>query len=577
MFGERTILRKTLSLCPHCCADAIAAVGHGESPTVLRDHAGMIEAQIVESGGQVFMRKSCNHHGEFEDLVASDAVFHNRMENLALSPEREYRPHEPVHDHGVMSVEYGTGTFIIFDLTNRCNMKCDPCYMDANAGQDVHELSLQDIRSILDRAAAVQNRREVNFLFSGGEPTLSPHFLETLAYARQLGFRRLYVATNGIRFALEQGFAAEAKQAGLHGVFLQIDGTTDEANAHRGIRNFMDVKMAALEHVRGAGLQVTLQTAVINGVNTDQLGPLVQFAVQHGLFGVIFQPIMFAGRDRSVTPEVRHARRYTLSHLAHDLADQVSWDWRPLRDWFPASAFSMLGYLSDRLRGSSTSMVCTAAPNSGIGSPLIVNVRTGVVVALASLFDIEGFLGDVHQMIDQNLEGFRLMSAVQTAIDSRFDSGMAPADFSRADLYQLHEQSMARVNSSIEGWAERAYESGPWRLFVVLGVWFQDLFNLDLRSIRSSTTVVATEEGEIPFCAYNSVGWREAVERMHRTATLTEWHHQHGRHEIFAGGKLVPIDEPAGVFGQVSGKRILAHSDRSELTTTPPVGGICRR
>jgi uncharacterized radical SAM superfamily Fe-S cluster-containing enzyme len=195
-------------------------------------------------------------------------------------------------------------------------------------------------------------------------------------------------------------------------------------------------------------------------------------------------------------------------------------------------------------------MVCTAAPNSGVGSPLIVNAKTGAVAPLASFFDVEGFLGDVREMIDQNLDGFRLIAAVQTAIDSRFDSAAAPANFTREDLYQLHEQSMARVNSSIEGWAERTYESGDWRLFVVLGIWFQDLFNFDLRSVQTSTTVVATEEGEISFCAYNSAGWREAVERIHRTATLTDWHEQHGRHSIFAGGKLVPITSLVGPRSQ---------------------------
>ena len=541
MFEPATILRTTLSLCPQCGAEATSAVANGNTPAVLRDHAGVVEAQIVESSGQIFMRKRCDRHGEFEDLLASDAAFHKRMEKLAVSPEREYRPHEPVHDHGIMSVRYGTGTFIIFDLTNRCNMKCEPCFMDANAGQDVHELSLHDIQSILDRAAAVHNRREVNFLFSGGEPTLSPHFLEAIAYAQKLGFKRLYAATNGIRFAQESDFAMKAKRAGLHGVFLQIDGTTDQTNAHRGIQNFIDVKMAALEHVRAAGLQVTLQTAVINGLNTHQVGALLEFALERGLFGLIFQPIMFAGRDGSVSPEVRHARRYTLSHLAHDLADQVSWDWQPMRDWFPASGFAMLGYLADRLRGSHTSMVCTAAPNSGVGSPLVINAKTGAVAPLASFFDVEGFLDDVRRILAQNVEGFDLIAAVHTAIDSRFDSAAAPPNFTRADLYHLHEQSMARVNSSIEGWTERAYESGEWRLFIVLGMWFQDLFNFDFRSIEASTTVVATQEGEIPFCAYNSAGWREAVEQIHRTATLSEWHSQHGRHVIFTGGKLVPV------------------------------------
>ena len=546
MFEPATTLRKTLSLCPQCSIETIATIAHADLPAALRDPAGVVEAHIVESGGQIFMRKHCSRHGEFEDLLASDAAFYKRMEKLAVSPEREYRPDEPVHNHGIMSVQYGTGTFIIFDLTNRCNMKCEPCFMDANAGRDVHELSLQDIQAILERAAAVQNRREVNFLFSGGEPTLAPHFIQAIVYARQLGFKRLYVATNGIRFAQEPDFATKAKQAGLHGVFLQIDGTTDESNAHRGVQNFMEVKGAALEHVLAAGLQVTLQTAVINGLNAEQVGPLVQLAIERGLFGVLFQPIMFAGRDRLASDEARHARRYTLSHLAHDLATQVRWDWKPLRDWFPASTIAMFGYLADRLRGNQTSMVCTATPSSGVGSPLIIHAKTRAVAPLASFFDVEGFLGDVRCIIDQRSDGFELMAAVQTAIDVRFDSAAAPANFTRGDLYQLLEQFIARVNSSIEGWAERTYESAEWRLFIVTGMWFQDIFNFDLRSIEASTTVVATQEGEICFSAYNSAGWREAVEGIHRTATLSQWHHQHGRHPIFTGGKLVPLRSLVG-------------------------------
>jgi len=51
-----------------------------------------------------------------------------------------------------------------------------------------------------------------------------------------------------------------------------------------------------------------------------------------------------------------------------------------------------------------------------------------------------------------------------------------------------------------------------------------------------------TQEGEISFCAYNTgVGWRKIIEKMHMTATLTRWYEEHGRHEIFAGGKHVPL------------------------------------
>ena len=77
-------------------------------------------------------------------------------------------------------------------------------------------------------------------------------------------------------------------------------------------------------------------------------------------------------------------------------------------------------------------------------------------------------------------------------------------------------------------------------------MWFQDLFNYDFRRTEQCIIPYATQEGEIRFCAYNTgVGWRNIIEKMHMTATLTKWYEEHGRHEIFAGGKKVNMDEPA--------------------------------
>ena len=75
-------------------------------------------------------------------------------------------------------------------------------------------------------------------------------------------------------------------------------------------------------------------------------------------------------------------------------------------------------------------------------------------------------------------------------------------------------------------------------------MWFQDLFNYDFRRTEQCIIPYATQEGEISFCAYNTgVGWRNIIEKMHMTATLTKWYEEHGRHEIFAGGKKVNMDD----------------------------------
>jgi hypothetical protein len=75
-------------------------------------------------------------------------------------------------------------------------------------------------------------------------------------------------------------------------------------------------------------------------------------------------------------------------------------------------------------------------------------------------------------------------------------------------------------------------------------MWFQDLFNYDFRRTEQCIIPYATQEGEISFCAYNTgVGWRNIIEKMHMTSTLTKWYEEHGRHEIFAGGKKVGLEK----------------------------------
>jgi hypothetical protein len=77
-------------------------------------------------------------------------------------------------------------------------------------------------------------------------------------------------------------------------------------------------------------------------------------------------------------------------------------------------------------------------------------------------------------------------------------------------------------------------------------MWFQDLFNYDFRRTEQCIIPYATQEGEISFCAYNTgVGWRNIIEKMHMTSTLTKWYEEHGRHEIFAGGKKVGLEKEA--------------------------------
>src|SRR5260370_7991757 len=75
-------------------------------------------------------------------------------------------------------------------------------------------------------------------------------------------------------------------------------------------------------------------------------------------------------------------------------------------------------------------------------------------------------------------------------------------------------------------------------------MWFQDLFNYDFRRTEMCIMPYGTQEGEISFCAYNTgIGWRNIIEHMHQNATVAKWYEEHGRHEIFAGGKEAQLSD----------------------------------
>jgi len=539
--------RRTLSLCPDCNREAVEAVTRGEvSLTDFRDRPGIIDAQIIEEAERILMRKACEKHGPFEDVLSNHPAFFKRIESLGFGKDFNCAGDEMVHNHGANSIKTGRGTYLIVDLTNRCNMFCSPCYMDANAASYVHELDMQDVTALFERAKSFKPQREINVLFSGGEATLSPIFLDAVQHAKSVGFHRLHVATNGIRFAQEEDFAVRARAAGLHGVYLQFDGVSEEKNRHRGIGNYMEVKRRALDNIAAAGMKTTLQVTVENGLNNDGVGDIIRFVADDidKIHGIIFQPVMFCGRDEDISADERYARRYPVSQIAYDLQAQTSFGWEPMRDWFPVSVYAVFANLCDVLHPEAAlgSLFCDIHPNQGIFSPILINSRTREIVPVAKFFDVQQFLHDVLDITDLGRGPAITKAMVALSAVRNFNRTNAPADFGLDQLRRLLSHCFYRVAGSDRSWSERAYSYvGSWKLVMITPMSFQDLYNYDLATMSDSKTPVATQEGEITFCAYNGGRWRKIVEHLHQTASLPEWKRMHGRQPIYAKGKEVDL------------------------------------
>ena len=319
--------RSTDSLCPKCVPEIRQQILDGNLPheVLMNEKVGEIKATIVERDGKILMVKDCPKHGHFEDFMSIDTEFTKHLEDVF--PGRDIRAHndEKLHHHGSSTVKYGRGAVLTVDLTNRCNMMCDPCFMDANQVGFVHELTWEEIKTVLDNAITLKPKRQMSVQFSGGEPTLSPYFLDAVRYARKVGFNSVQAATNGIEFAKSFEFAQQAVEAGMRYAYLQFDGIGNAANDHRAVGNLFDVKLKAIDNLHRAGCEIVPVITIINGINNEQVGKIIQFALDNPkkISFLSYQPVSFTGRDEAITDERRIAQRYTLAHLAHDVKNQT--------------------------------------------------------------------------------------------------------------------------------------------------------------------------------------------------------------------------------------------------------------
>ncbi len=539
--------RTTDSLCPKCVIEARKKILDGEEDyrILIKEKVGEIKATILERDGQVWMVKECPKHGKFEDMMAVDKNFLAHIESVYPGRDIDAHNDDSLHNHGSSTIKYGRGAVLTVDLTNRCNMMCDPCFMDANQVGFVHELSWEEIKEILDNAVTIKPRRQMSVQFSGGEPTLSPYFFDAIAYSRKVGFNSVQAATNGIEFAKDKSFARRAYEAGLRYVYLQFDGIGNDANSHRKIGNLFDVKLRAINNLHDAGVDIVLVTTLVNTINNDQVGPIIQFAMDNPkkISFISFQPVSFTGRDEEVTDERRLRQRYTLSHMALDVKEQLGIS-EPIRDWFPISAMAAFSDFADLAHGPHADwghLSCGCHPNCGVGTAFMINKETKERAMVPEFINVPRLLKDTQKVTDA-ARGRKFSNFMMgLALLKNYNPFKSPASLRLIDILKKFDKTMGATGADYGRGLERRKD--PWNFLFVAGMWFQDLFNYDFRRTEMCIIPYGTQEGEISFCAYNTgVGWRNIIEKMHMNATVAKWYKEYGRHAVYANNKPLELD-----------------------------------
>jgi uncharacterized radical SAM superfamily Fe-S cluster-containing enzyme len=276
-----------------------------------------LPAQRIAAGEEILLVKSCPEHGEFRTPVWRGNPRFDQWDRpkIPVQPpllSKEIEKGCPF-DCGLCPDHRQRSCTVIVEVTQRCDLACPVCYAAAPCTQP--DPSQEAIAGLFRKA--LQAGPGCNIQLSGGEPTMRDDLPAIVGLGRELGLKFIQINTNGLRLGRDRAFVKALKAAGLASVFLQYDGTEDAIYRRLRGRSLTQAKRAAIEACAEHGIGVVLVPTLVPGVNTDNIGAILQTALSWvpAVRGVHFQPVSYFGRypeapdaaARITLPEVMRA------------------------------------------------------------------------------------------------------------------------------------------------------------------------------------------------------------------------------------------------------------------------------
>ncbi len=483
----------------------------------------VVDATLYKEDCQVLMQKSCGEHGDFTELISSDAEFFLKMRRTHYErPSGVENPNCQNASHcpdgcGLCEQHLSTPAMVNIDLTNRCNQNCPICFASSNATGRICELTLEQVKKMLNAARSIRPHPASCLQYVGGEPTIHPNFLEAVRMAKPMGFAQIQVASNGVRFAQSPEFAQAAAEAGVDVVYLQFDGLSDEIYVQTRGRRLVETKLRAVENIGKAGIRVALVPTIVKGVNDHHLGDILRFAVENVevITTISWQPVAITGR---IDESKRREMRFTMADLARCLQEQTGLlDMQ--RDWYPFSVVAPFVRLMEVVKDEPQLRV-SCHPHCGCATYLIVDKQRNKSTPLPAFVDIEPTMQTLDKAATRienhpwlkNISVMRAMKSMRRHFhEDRAPEGWGFDHFLEFIRYFVEFSDITRDK-------ERYFSdlrSGRYGVLLLASMHFQDSYNYELDRSRHCVILYAAPNGRLyPFCTWNSGPChRYAVER----------------------------------------------------------------
>ena len=458
----------------------------------------VIDGQIYLRDDKVFLRKRCPEHGSFEALIFGDAQLYTDIArfNKPGTPPRRYAT--PVrdgcpYDCGLCSDHQQHSCLGVIEVTNACNLDCPLCFASAGTNHKhddtTFELTYAQVEAMLEAYIACEGSPEV-LQFSGGEPTLHPRILDFIALAQRKGIQYVMLNTNGIRIARDDRFLEGLARLKPH-IYLQFDGFEPGTNRIlRGKEDLIHEKLRALERLAAVDVRVVLVAVIERDVNEHEVGRILEFGLRHpAVFGINFHCAFHSGRHPPVDP----LRRITIPDVVAELEAQ-SGGLLTLKDFVPVPCCMPVCHFVTYtlLQGDSVTPVPRLLPVEQYLDYLKNRSMPALDDELLHLLE-RLWSSSAPGRSDQLSFELAGMLGQPTLASSR-TSERCPSCHAHLPISQHEPRDLGR------------------HIFMVSIRDFMDPWTFHMKNAMKCCLNFITPDGRmIPFCTYNTVGYREQI------------------------------------------------------------------
>jgi len=161
------------------------------------------------------------------------------------------------------------------ELTDKCNMNCPICYTDSSP-ENTGFLKFDELKDLIKN---LKKKKIKLIALSGGEPTLHPELFNYIKYIRKQKMIPK-ILTNGIAIGKAETFAPKLKESGVEYCYFQFDSFKDKIQKKLRGRNYIKVKLKALDNAKKANLQMGMVSVMIKD-NLNEAGELLKLASRY--------------------------------------------------------------------------------------------------------------------------------------------------------------------------------------------------------------------------------------------------------------------------------------------------------